>query len=70
MDELGRRLRDRMTESSEALELRLQVAEQEMAEASKFSYRVVNHADRLDEAVAEVRRIIQLKIRRGRGHPI
>ena len=70
MAELGRRLSKRMTESPDRLRLRLQTAAQEMDAASQFGYRVVNHADRLDDAVAEVRRIIQLEIRRGRGHPI
>ena len=66
MDELERRLSQRMTESPDRLKLRLRTAAREMAEASKFDYRVVNHDGKLDEAVAEVRRIIELEIRRGR----
>ena len=66
MDELERRLSQRMTESPDRLKLRLRTAAREMAEASKFDYRVVNHDGKLDEAVTEVRRIIELEIRRER----
>lgn len=55
---LTRRLRDRMTESHEALELRIATAKLEMEEASKFDHRVVNHSGGLDDAVNEIRRII------------
>ena len=66
MGELERRLSRRMTESPEKLRLRLETAARELEAAAEFNYRVVNHADRLDDAVAEVRRIIQMEIRRGR----
>ena len=66
MDELERRLSQRMTESPDRLRLRLWTASREMEAAAQFSYRVVNHAGRLDDAVAEVRRIIELEKRRGR----
>jgi len=58
MEELAYRLRQRMTESSQAFETRLQTAETEMREASKFDYVVVNHRNRIDEAVAEIESIV------------
>jgi guanylate kinase len=58
MEELAHRLSLRMTESEEALRLRLQTAEAEMAEASRFEFVVVNHRDRLDETVREVEAIM------------
>ena len=56
--ELADRLRQRMTESSEALSVRLRTAEQEVREAPKFDYVVINREDRLDEAVAEIEGIV------------
>ena len=56
--ELTRRLTERMTESPEALKLRIATAKREMEEGSKFDHRVVNHNGRLDDAVAEIKRII------------
>jgi guanylate kinase len=58
MQEMERRLRQRMTESPEALQRRLDTARQEMQEASKFDYVVVNHDGRMDDAVAEIEAII------------
>jgi guanylate kinase len=66
MEELERRLSLRKTESPDRLRVRLQTAVREMEAAAQFSYRVINHADRLDEAVAEVRRIIRLEVGRRR----
>ena len=56
--ELRARLLDRMTESSPDLELRLQTAEQEMAQVREFDYRVVNEHDQLEQSVAEIDAII------------
>jgi guanylate kinase len=56
--ELERRLRERMTESEDTLKHRLETAGREMEEASSFDYVVVNHKNYLDEAVAEIERII------------
>ena len=56
--ELTRRLTDRMTESPDALKIRIATAQREMKEGSKFDHRVVNHSGRLDDAVAEIERII------------
>lgn len=55
--ELERRLRERMTESPDELALRLQIAEQEMQESSKFDYVVVNENGKIDDAVEEIERI-------------
>jgi len=52
MDELERRLRERETESEEALEMRLANARREIAEAGKYDYIVIN--DQLDPAVNQV----------------
>ena len=57
-EELERRLGQRMTESAEALKLRLKTAEREMQEASHFDYVVVNHQDRLDNAVQEIESVL------------
>ncbi len=57
-EELADRLSLRMTESPEALELRLRTAEAEMAEASKFDYTVVNYRDRLDDTIREIEDIV------------
>ena len=58
IQELERRLGQRMTESAEALKLRLKTAQQEMEEISRFDYVVVNHQDRLDDAVREIENIV------------
>ena len=58
IEELARRLRRRMTESPEAFERRLQTAENEMAEASKFDHLVYNHRSKLDAAVREIESLI------------
>jgi guanylate kinase len=58
MDELAKRLSQRMTESPAELELRLNTAAAEMAQVRDFDYRVVNEHGRLDRAVAEIDAII------------
>ena len=58
MPELTRRLTERMTESPDALKVRIATAQREMEEGSKFDHRVVNHSGKLDDAVAEIKRII------------
>lgn len=50
MEELERRLRFRQSESLQALRLRLEAAEQEMACMDKFDYKAINHNHRLDLA--------------------
>ena len=64
MEELASRLSQRMTESPEAVQRRLKTAEAEMVEASKFDHVVVNHRDRLDEAVREIEAIMARERRR------
>jgi guanylate kinase len=66
IEELEYRLSLRMTESSEALDLRLRTAEAEMEEASRFDYVVTNHRDRLDDTVREIEAIVD---REGRKAP-
>jgi guanylate kinase len=57
--ELTRRLTDRMTESPDALKIRIATAQREMEEGSTFDHRVVNHSERLDDAVSEIKQIIE-----------
>ena len=56
-EELERRLRQRGTESEEALCRRLEVARRELAEAKQYQFQVVN--DRIDEAVRQISEIIE-----------
>ena len=56
--ELVARLRERRTESKEALQRRLETARQEMTRIPDFDYAVVNRRSRLDEAVDDVVTII------------
>ena len=58
VEELEHRLRLRMTESKEALRLRLQTAVAEMDEASKFDHVVTNYRDRLDDTVRDMEAIV------------
>lgn len=57
-DELRRRLTLRRTDSPEEIEARLAVAATEMEQVGNFDYVVINHEDRLDEAVNQIRAII------------
>lgn len=58
MDELESRLRERMTESEQALKVRLGTARMEMDEQPNFDYVVVNHSGRIDETVERIQSII------------
>ena len=58
LKELAFRLRKRMTESDTAFHIRLKTAEREMLKASTFDYVVINHRDRLDDAIKEIQDII------------
>ena len=64
IEELARRLSERMTESRQALELRLETAASEMRRAPEFDYVVVNHQDRVDDTVEEIERIVAAERRR------
>ena len=57
-DELKRRLSLRMTESSTEMELRLQVARQELDRVDEFDYRVVNKDGRLHQTIRDIDAII------------
>ncbi len=58
LDELRHRLSLRRTETPEEIERRLALARHELAQLSLFDYVVINHEDRLDEAVGQIRAII------------
>jgi guanylate kinase len=63
-DELRRRLSLRRTESPDEIEGRLAVAASELAQVHTFDYVVINHEDRLDEAVNQIRAIISAEKQR------
>ena len=58
-EELVARLSNRQTESPESLRIRIATAREELKRMSEFDYVVVNHADRLEEAVQDVIGIIR-----------
>lgn len=59
MEELKRRLVQRKTESDTDLDLRLKTAQKEMDSIPIFDHVVVNHKDRIDQAIAEIEAIIE-----------
>ena len=59
---LRERLRDRGTDSAEAIEARLEVAAQELAAQDEFDHRVVN--EDLETAAAELERIVRAALGR------
>jgi guanylate kinase len=71
--ELVERLRQRHTETSEQLQIRIETARQEMSHISEFDYLILNREQRLEEAVEVARSIIvaeQHRIRTGSTGPI
>lgn len=58
LEDLGRRLRMRQTESAEDLALRLKTAEKEMEQLHRFDYAVVNRWNEIDRAVSDIKAII------------
>lgn len=56
MHELERRLRWRLTESTESLRLRLETARQEMGQLPAFDYVIIN--DALDEAIHNLNAVV------------
>ena len=58
IEELGQRLKERRTESSFDLSLRLKTAEEEIKQLPRFDYAVVNRWGEIDLAVAEIKAII------------
>jgi len=61
MSELEDRLTARLTETPDALALRLQTASREMEESQNFDYVVYNPDGRLDEAVVAIERLVHLE---------
>lgn len=59
LQELEKRLKDRMTETPEALKKRIQTAEYELQESNWFDYVIINHTDKLDETITQINEIIQ-----------
>jgi len=55
-DTLGRRLRDRASDSEEVIQKRLEIAREEMREAEDYSYVLIN--ENLESAIADLERII------------
>lgn len=66
-DELRSRLALRMTEKPAEIDLRLSIAWSELGRVADYDYRVVNHDDRLDQAIAEIDAIITAE--KCRVHP-
>ncbi len=58
LSDLEKRLRDRMTESEDALQIRLKTAISEMSESTWFDYEVENANGQLEEAVSQIEKII------------
>lgn len=67
VEELKRRLRSRNSESSADIERRLAKVEEEVAALEMFDYVVVNHQDRLDEAIEKIDAIVTAE--HARVHP-
>ena len=59
LEELKNRLTKRQTESAFDLSLRIKTAERELEELHLFDYLVVNHRDRIDQAVADINAVIK-----------
>lgn len=58
LEELEQRLRQRRTESSADLEIRLRTAQEEMKRLPMFDYVVVNAQGQLDQAVSQIQAIV------------
>jgi len=59
MEELEKRLKQRRTETSDMLELRLKTAAEELRQLPMFDYVVVNHPGEINQAVADIVAIIK-----------
>lgn len=70
MDELEARLRARGLDDPVAIRKRLDAAQRELAERSKFDYVVVNERDRLDEAADKVLDIMNSERARQDRQPV
>jgi guanylate kinase len=58
LEELVPRLAARNTETPEERRIRLETAEREMQRMSEYDYVIINHRDRLDQAVGDLKAII------------
>jgi guanylate kinase len=58
MDDILGRLKQRRTESSAGLALRLKTAKEEIKQLYLFDYVVINHGDEIDRAVSDIKAII------------
>lgn len=58
-DDLAFRLRLRHTETSADMAIRLAAADDEMKQIARFDYVVINHWDKIDQAVADIIGIIR-----------
>jgi guanylate kinase len=58
LEELVPRLKARGTETPEERQVRLTTAEREMQRMSEYDYVIVNHRDRLDQAVRDLKSIV------------
>src|SRR5690348_12393137 len=58
LDELAPRLDARGTETPEERQIRLATAEREMQRVSEYDYVIVNHRDRLHQALEDLKSII------------
>jgi len=58
LEDLEKRLKQRKTESSIDLEVRMKAAEKEMNSLSMFDYVVVNHKDGIEQAISQIESII------------
>src|SRR5205814_1187939 len=59
LEELVPRLAARGTESAQERLIRMATAEREMQRMSEYDYVIVNHRDRLDQAVGDLKAIIE-----------
>jgi guanylate kinase len=64
LDELAPRLEARGTETAEERRIRLTTAEREMQRMSEYDYVIVNHRDRLDQAVGDLKSVVLAERRR------
>jgi guanylate kinase len=69
-EELISRLRERSTESPEALAIRINTTRQELRRVDAFDYIIVNHDDQLDHTVDVVQAIIQAEHHRVRQRQV
>ena len=62
MESLESRLTQRMTESPEALAIRLETAKLELLESKWFNYTVVNEDDMIEQTVHRIKEIVKQEL--------